>query len=374
MKKRILIVEDEQDCAELLSFHLQKENYQTDIARNGEEAIEAVQCRTPDAILLDIMLPELNGWEVCRILRESCKGKSLPIIMVSALSDEEARIKGLSLGADDFISKPYPMKELLLKVRKHIDRQQTFRQLQTREQELNTALHYMVHELRNSMTAIGGVSSLALRKDIGNKFMRTINSAAAHAESLLSDASLLSRLENGGELLFLKSVDIAPLVDETIAFFRDTAKKTNVEIVAVHCATSPVRGSETAIRQIFINLVSNAVKYNREGGTVRIFFEETDKWVDISIQDEGAGIPNTEIARIFDKFYRAAGSELLNGAGLGLYIVRLLVDAMGGKVMVASRPGRGSTFTVSFAKAEAAVLLRAAGKETVKEEVNSKNI
>jgi DNA-binding response OmpR family regulator len=89
MKKQILIVEDENDCAELLSYHLQKDNYQTVIARNGKEAIEAVQRQTPDAVLLDIMMPELNGWEVCRILRESTKGKSLPIIMLSALSDEE---------------------------------------------------------------------------------------------------------------------------------------------------------------------------------------------------------------------------------------------------------------------------------------------
>jgi len=81
MKKQILIVEDEQDCAELLSFHLQKENYQTDIARNGEEAIDAVRCRTPDAILLDIMLPELNGWEVCRILRESSEAKFNKILI-----------------------------------------------------------------------------------------------------------------------------------------------------------------------------------------------------------------------------------------------------------------------------------------------------
>ncbi len=96
MKKQILIVEDENDCAELLSYHLQKDDYQTVIARNGKEAIEAVQRQTPDAILLDIMMPELNGWEVCRILRESTNGKSLPIIMLSALSDEESRVKGLA--------------------------------------------------------------------------------------------------------------------------------------------------------------------------------------------------------------------------------------------------------------------------------------
>ncbi|HXY61354.1 MAG TPA: response regulator, partial [Nitrospirota bacterium] len=191
MKKQVLIVEDEQDLAELLAYHLQKEGYQTVIAHSGEEAIDAVPNDSFDAVLLDIMLPELNGWEVCRILRESAKGKSLPIIVVTALSDEEARIKGLSLGADDYVSKPYSMKELLLKIRKHIERHQTINQMKARELEQETVVRYMIHELGNSLTTIGGYSSLALQKDDTNKFMRRINAAAAHAESLLQDASLL---------------------------------------------------------------------------------------------------------------------------------------------------------------------------------------
>jgi len=181
MKKHILIVEDENDCAELLSYHLQKDDYQTEIARNGKEAIEAVQRRTPDVVLLDIMMPELNGWEVCRILRESTNGKSLPIIMLSALSDEESRVKGLALGADDYLAKPYSMKELLLKVRNHFDRQQTIKDLKARGQEQDTTMRTMVHELKNSLNVIGGFSSIALRKDDSNKYLRSINKAAFHA-------------------------------------------------------------------------------------------------------------------------------------------------------------------------------------------------
>jgi len=208
MKKQILIVEDENDCAELLSYHLQKENYQTVIARNGEEAIDAVQCRTPDAILLDVMMPELNGWEVCRILRESTKGKTTPIIMLSALSDEEERIKGLSLGADDYVSKPYSMKELLLKIRKYIDRQQTLKQLKTREQEQDTAMQYMVHEMKNAMTVIGAYSTIALKKNDPRAYLKPINLAALHAESLLNDASLLAHLEKTGGRLTAEPIDL----------------------------------------------------------------------------------------------------------------------------------------------------------------------
>ena len=211
----------------------------------------------------------------------------------------------------------------------------------------------MVHELRNSLTTIGGFSSVALRKDHANKYLKTINIAAAHAESLLNDASLLSRLEKGRECLSREQVDINTLVQETIDFFHDTAKQSNIEIIAVNSATSPVKGDKTAIRQIMINLISNAVKYNRSGGKVRVSFDDRNGWVDISIKDEGYGILPDEHTRIFEKFYRAAGSERQKGAGLGLYIVKRLTEAMGGKVTVASLPGTGSTFTVSFIKADA---------------------
>jgi len=353
MNKQILIVEDEYDCAELLRYNLQKENYQTVIARSGEEAINAVRLHTPDAVLLDIMLPELDGWEVCRILRESSQGKSLPIIMLTAMSDEEARIKGLSLGADDYLSKPYSLQELLLKVRKLIDKEQTINQLKARELEQDTVLRYMVHELKNSLTTIGGFSSVALRKGHADKYLKTINIAASHAESLLDDASLLSRLEKGGVRLSRERVDINILVQETIDFFHDTAKQSNIEIITVNSATSPITGDKTAVRQIMINLISNAVKYNRSGGKVWVSFDDRNEWVKISIRDEGYGIQPEEHSRIFEKFYRAAGSERQKGAGLGLYIVKRLTEAMGGKVVVTSRPGMGSTFTVSFIKADA---------------------
>jgi signal transduction histidine kinase len=252
------------------------------------------------------------------------------------------------------VSKPYSMKELVLKLGKQIDRQQTITQMKAREQEQDTIVRYMVHELRNSLTTIGGYSSLALQKDDTNKFMRTINAAAIHAESLLQDASLLSRLEKGHEGLSIEPVAIGSLVNEAIDFLRDTARSSNIEIIAENNTTSFVQGNGTAIRQILINLVSNAVKYNRNGGTVQITFDTRNDRVDISIRDEGYGIANAEIGHIFDKFYRAAGSERIKGAGLGLYIVRLLTKSMGGVVTVVSRTGQGSAFTVSFIKANTA--------------------
>ncbi len=354
MNNQVLIVEDENDTVELLRYNLEKENYETLIAHNGVDAIDAVQCHEPAVVLLDIMLPELNGWEVCRILRESSKGKEVPIIMLTALSDEEARIKGLALGADDYLSKPFSVKELLLKIRKHIDRQQAIKQLRIREWEQETSLRYMVHEMRNAMAVIGGFSTLALKKNDPGNYLKPINTAALHAECLLNDASLLARLEKRGGFLPTEAIDIVALTKDVVEMLRDTAKKTQIEMADMKSAPPCVAANRTAVRQVLLNLLSNAVKYNGEGGKVWVSFDERNDLMDVAIRDEGCGVRRDELPRIFDKFYRAAGSEKVKGAGLGLYIVKLLMEAMGGKISVKSDKGAGSTFTASFARADVA--------------------
>ena len=231
--------------------------------------------------------------------------------------------------------------------------------LRTREQEQDTSLSYLVHELRNAMTAIGGFTSLALRKEDPAKYLRTIKTSAVHVQSLLNDASLLARLEKTGVTLPVEQVDIAALVSEVVDLFRDQAKIRRIEIVTVKASAALVKGNKTAVRQVLVNLLSNAVKYNNDGGNICIYFNGMNNWIDISVKDDGGGIPHNELSRIFEKFYRVAGNENAKGAGLGLYIVKLLTEAMGGKVTVVSNPGSGSTFTVSFIKTNAAALLPA---------------
>jgi two-component system sensor histidine kinase/response regulator len=376
MKKQILIVDDEHDCAELLHYHLHRENYETVIARNGKEAIDAVQQQAPDAILLDIMMPELNGWEVCRILRESTKGKSLPIIMLTALSEEEERVKGLSLGADDYLSKPYSVKELLLKIRKHIDRQETIKHLKAREQQQDTTLRYIVHELKGSLHVIGGFSSHALRKDDSNKYFKTINTAASQAERVLHEAPLLSLLATKGENLSIKRVDIGPLTSEADDYFHDAVEKkvAHQQVSAVSLisdiaettrvliggkpvsveVTTPfmdvmISTDNVKLRQILTNLVSNAVKFT-EQGKIAITLSVIGSWMEIAVSDTGIGIKEEELHKIFTAYVRIedAKTKKYEGMGLGLTISRNLAALLGGTISVTSIYGKGTTFVMSL--------------------------
>ena len=185
MQDKILIIEDESDVAEMLRYNLEKAGYQTIVVNSGKEALEALESYAPDLVLLDIMLPDLSGWEVCKIIRKGQQPQTIPILMLTALSSEDARIKGLSLGADDFVTKPFSIKELLIRVRKIIDRQHQLKDLLEKEGEIDLSLRYLIHELRNSVTGIGGFSALALNRKSVQDYLARINALARHADSLL---------------------------------------------------------------------------------------------------------------------------------------------------------------------------------------------
>jgi two-component system sensor histidine kinase/response regulator len=350
MQEKLLIVEDETDVAEMIRYNLEKESYRTIVAYSGAEALKAAEAHAPDLVLLDILLPDLSGWEVCRALKDRTKNHSISILMLTALSSEEARIKGLTLGADDFVTKPFSIKELLLRIRNMIDRQQTLRSLLEKAKEKDMSLSYLVHELKNSVTVIGGFSALAMRKSDPKDYLGRINALAKHADSLLNDAFLLSRLEMQGGSLPMDPVDLGALIEEVVDSFANPAKEKRVEIAFTNQISPKVMGNATAIRQVLINLISNALKFSRAGGTVWISVTEDAQGAHLTVKDNGCGIPPKDLPRIFDRFYRAAGTEHIKGTGLGLYIVKLLINALAGRLSVESTHGSGTTFTVSLPK------------------------
>jgi signal transduction histidine kinase len=349
----VLIVEDEPDVAELIRYNLARDGFATLIAESGDKAVEAVLQSTPDLVLLDIMLPGMNGWEVCQTIRDRTTGKRVPIIMVSALTTEESRIKGLSLGADDYITKPFSVQELLLKTRNIVSRHAQIRELTAREQEQDSATRYLIHEMKNALNIIGGYSHLATLKSNGSPYLAEIKASALHMEALLNDVALLAKLEKGRGDLLREEVDVAGIAASLVESLRETAETRHISLAIEGSSSIIAIGSAVALRQILTNLISNAIKYNRDHGTIRITCEVVDDKVVLSVIDTGPGIGKDELAQVFDKFYRARSSEGISGSGLGLYIAKLLAEAMGGSISVTSSLGKGSTFSLFLERAAA---------------------
>jgi signal transduction histidine kinase len=348
MNEFILIVEDEEDVAELLRYNLRKTGYRTMIAGDGARALRLVQYGMPDLILLDIMLPEMDGWEVCRILRESEQAALVPVIMLSALSTEEARIRGLLLGADDYLNKPFSMQELLLKVRRALDQRKAARTLERTVDAQGASAQYLVHELKNSLNLIAGYSELAALRNDRSPFMDQVVRTAHHMSQVLDNMNVIAQFEQGTLRVPQGPVEILPLLLEVRDWFSRQIEEAGLHLAMVDRTPATVFGNATAIRQILLNLVSNAVKYNRPGGGILISCDASDQWVALSVKDEGPGIPPDEQAKVFEKFYRSPDRTAAPGSGLGLFIVKVLTEAMGGTVALASDAESGTTVTAAL--------------------------
>lgn len=350
MNELILIVEDEEDVAQLLRYNLQKAGYRTVVAPDGVQALRIVRLGEPDLVLLDLMLPEMNGWEVCRVMRGSEQAETTPVIMLTALSDEDARLRGLKCGADDYITKPFSLPTLLLKVRRLLDQRQALAALRSRSESMESSLHFLVHEMKNSLAVISGFTDLATEKPDGGMYLQRIATATDTLDHLLADASLLTKLESGVEALLLEAVDITAAVEELVASFQTAAAARNVTLMLMNRSSGKVQANSTGLWHVLSNLLTNAIKFNREQGHVWFRFDDVGGRIELSIKDEGPGIPRELFPKIFGKFYRGPGSESVRGSGIGLYVVKLMLENMRGTITVASTVGTGTTFTIAFPK------------------------
>ncbi len=360
----VLIVEDEEDMARLLDYRLRREGYVTFTAKDGKLACALAEELRPDCILLDIMLPEMNGWEVCRRIRQNPDDSlaSTPIIMLTALSAQREKIKGLELGANVYIPKPYSVKEVLLSTKmltnEHKSRSTLnleVDRLSCRNEDYADMQSLLCHELRNKLLGITAFSGL-LKKNLAEgatednkRQLASIQQSALHMTSI-SDELLFSK-EVGADYFNLKKkqVDLEKAVSDVVILSRQMAETKNITISYEPSAhTQKIRTHASGIKVIISNLLENAIKYSPHNSEVSVGCSIIDGVeLILTVQDQGQGITEHEKTRIFEQYYR--GEEAMNnsqGTGLGLYSVKRLLDSMGGEITVESKPGYGSLFMI----------------------------
>jgi signal transduction histidine kinase len=360
---KILIVEDEVELAEVLEYNLRRSGFEVLTAHDGLSACRLVGAERPDLILLDLLLPDLDGWEICRLLRghHDVELASTPIIMMTALASLADRLRGLELGADAYLAKPYSVKELALQARNLLARRRQRQALAAGMATLRAGAalegefqEMLFHELRNQLLIIGGYSSLLVKGTAAlplDEGLQVIQRSALHLESLAEGFLLCRRLEAGAFELPQEKVALDELAKETIDRCRPLAAAKRMAVrLAVPAPLPPHFLSRTAASLVISSLLENAIKYSEAGQEVVLrLHEDAGAGVTLEVEDRGPGIPAAEIDRVFDRFYRGETSaQKTRGSGLGLYICRTLTRAMGGSVEVTSVPGEGSCFRVHF--------------------------
>jgi two-component system sensor histidine kinase/response regulator len=358
---RILIVDDERHNRQLLEVMLTPEGFHLATATSGEEALAMVAQQPPDLILLDVMMPGMNGYQVASKIKGDLATKNIPVVMVSALDDGDARMLGLNAGAEEFLSKPVNRAELCVRVRNLLrlkaygDEQERSRKDQIRFKD--EFLSHVSHELRSPLTAIKQFTSILLGGLAGelNKEQREYQQIVLRnihqLQSMIDDLLEITRLETGKLGVEAESVSISDAVTDTIATLQVTARAKGITVAGDVSPSLPsAHADRLRVRQILIILLDNAIKFTAAGGTVMIRarpFEHDPQFLLLEVSDNGCGMSPEKVERIFERLYQISettqGSR--DGLGLGLFICKELVTRQGGHIWVKSQAQAGSTFS-----------------------------
>lgn len=335
---RILIVDDTSRNIQILGPILKKEGYQINIAQNGLQAIKATERVLPDLILLDIMMPELDGFETCEILKASERTRNIPIIFLTAKTETDDIVKGFQLGAVDYITKPFNATELLIRVHTQLTLKFSQDIIQQVSNERKELLHILCHDLANPLNAVITVLNLMRSFQDFEKMRELLLSSAQNGLELIDLVRAMRSLEE--HKLQMTSLNLAHMVAESVQLldkrFKDKFITVNIEINET-CQVYVERIS--FINSVLNNLLTNAVKFSYPHSTIKIHAQQTLRGVELCIHDKGIGMPTSLVHDLFDmsKATSRLGTQEERGTGFGMPLVKKFVTTYGGSVEIFSR-------------------------------------
>lgn len=363
---KILLIEDEAMLRDEVAEWLTLEGYEVLTAADGVEGANAAVLHLPDLIICDIMMPRLDGYGVMLHVRANSLTQLTPLIFTTArVSHEDIRL-GMSSGADDYLTKPYSLMELLKAIHTQLDKRavqkqehalevESWRHALEQEQEQRLLKAKMVamfsHDFRNPLATIQ--ASISLVRDYADRMdeqrrRKHLNNAQAAVRQLiqmLDDMLFLAQAESNNFNLSSEPVYIGTFFEQVVHEFQSLHNETHKLFFESHF-TDSVAADPRLLRQIAANLISNAIKYSPTGSEVRVTLDNGSEQYTLTVQDHGIGIPEKDQARLFSTFQRGSNVGEVSGTGLGLAIVQQAVDLLGGSVHLESQIGVGTTITV----------------------------
>jgi len=382
-ESRILVVDDEPDNIHVLTTVLREKGYRTSVATNGRKALEFLGRTRPDLILLDVLMPELDGFETCRQIKASPETRDIPLIFLTAKSDTDDVVRGFDLGAVDYLGKPFNPHELLARVHTHLAMDRLRRENEKFiRSEAETARHRSVaqmvagvaHEINTPLGIINTAADLITRRlsspelavlendPEGRELLEDLRSAGAliarnvvRAHTLVQDFKKVS-VDQITDVL--DTVNLPELVTQTAQICRLTSRECRLEVSVVN-EVPPERanwlGYPGSLSQVLLNLLSNVQRYAYPpgpGGRVVITVAAEEDGFRIEVRDFGKGIPPENLPRVFEPFFTTGRGQ--GGSGLGMSIAFTIVTAhLEGSISIDSEVGQGTTVTVRLPRAVA---------------------
>ncbi|EKU99511.1 phosphoacceptor domain-containing protein [Leptolyngbya sp. PCC 7375] len=350
----ILIIDDEPDNFDVISILLNDQEYQLHYIGNAAEVIDSLEIIQPDLILLDVMMPGINGVELCRQIRAVPKWQSIPITMVTALTRKEDLARCLNAGADDFISKPLNGLELRARVHSMLRIKHQHDHLQTLLKFREDMVHMLIHDLRNRLTdVLLGVEFLEMDVEpVIQERLAKIYKSAQGLQLLIDDLLKIALLESGNIRLNRANVDIRQLVNAVLNNFRTIANQKNQSLISLFAddLVDTIFIDETLMYRVLDNLLSNAVKFSPSHSqiVVKVTGSQSDTLI-IQVIDSGPGVPHKLRQQIFEKYEIGTLMPNVSQIGLGLALCKMIVETHQGNIFVKSNHPKGSIFEINLA-------------------------
>jgi signal transduction histidine kinase len=358
----ILVVDDNGPNRRLFEAMLSTAAYKVVLAEDGAEAIAVFREQSPELVLLDLLMPGMDGFETFRRLRELPQGKETPIIIVTALTDLANVQRAIELSPDDFLAKPVHRVELLARVRALLDGRARRLEIpppvapvndEDRRREQLSAL--IVHDLKHPLSAIYFNTGMLLRENltgVGQIRVERILHSCETLNLMISGLLDVDRGEKGGIPLVVSEFDPAKLIEEVVSSVCARAELQRKRVkVRIEGESRPLKADREILRRLLENLVDNSAKYAPDGTTIEIETWTRGGLIQFRVRDEGPGIPPESRERIFEKYAQLDRDATLRGRssqGLGLVFCRLAVEAHKGRVWVEDNHPKGSCFCVEL--------------------------
>lgn len=350
-KSLVLIVDDNPQNLKIFWETLKKHGLNPAAAKDGMQALEFVNRKKPDLILLDIMMPELDGFEVCKRLQKNKEFSDIPIIFLSAKAEKEEVIAGLELGAVDYVTKPFNEKELMTRIHTHLDLKATKDALKQSNASKDKFFSIIAHDLGNVFNGLIGLSNMLIDSKVKDveSLLPLVKKSSEKGYNLLKNLLEWSRIQTGKIQAHPIPLNLKNLVDQNINLLESQASAKYVHLFSKIEKTF-VYADEQMINTVIRNLLSNAIKFTPKEGWVEISSKIIGTFIEIAVVDTGVGITPVDIDKLFkiDVSHSTRGTENEEGTGLGLILCQEFIIKNGGNIRVESKYGKGSCFYIQL--------------------------
>jgi two-component system, sensor histidine kinase and response regulator len=352
---RVLIVEDSPLDARITIELFRVEGIDSDHVKTGVQALRYAAENNYDLIVLDLMLPDINGLELFLNLKKTEKMKDVPVIVISGITDKAKVVQALELGVNDYITKPFHGQELMTRAKHQIQFRKNAKDLADLNMERARFFAILAHDIKNPFNALLGFSELLVQG--AGTFDETdkaqygifIHESAKSLHVLLENVLGWSAIQSGSLKPKPRSIEITALVDEIFPLYEHMARAKQITLIK-DVSYHEVTTDQNMLSAVLRNLISNAIKFTPLGGKVSINGRMAEDFFEISVSDTGIGLAESEVANLFslDPSRIRTGTSGEQGTGLGLALCRDFMEALGGNIQVKSMVGEGTSFTISL--------------------------